>query len=106
MDRHVNIDHDEQWFKMSVGLQISNIGSEVHRAIRYRNKNQQEKAERFCIKAIQLLERSKRDPKNSGRVGELEFAIEELVDFFLGNNIYETTEASLIRYYDAFLSRI
>ena len=31
---------------------------------------------------------------------------EELIDYFIGNNIYQTTDEVLLRYYDAFLSRI
>ena len=57
-------------------------------------------------KAIQLLELSKQDPKNRHRRQEFECAIEELIDYFIGNNIYQTTDEVLLRYYDAFLSRI
>ena len=43
------------------------------------------------------------DPKNKHRIGELDACIEELRDFFLGDNEYHTSEETLIRYYDAFL---
>ena len=43
------------------------------------------------------------DPKNEHRIGELDACIEELRDFFLGDNEYHTSEETLIRYYDAFL---
>ena len=43
------------------------------------------------------------DPKNEHLIGELDACIEELKDFFLGSNEYNTTEETLIRYYDAFL---
>ena len=59
----------------------------------------------FAAKAIQLLELTKQDPKNKGRVGEFEFAIEELIDYFLGNNVYSTTDEMLRKYYDAFVNR-
>ena len=45
----------------------------------------------------------KQDPKNKHRIGEIDACIEELKDFFLGSNEYNTTEETLIRYYDAFL---
>ena len=45
----------------------------------------------------------KQDPKNKYRIGEIESCIEELEDYFLGNNQYQTTEEMLIKYYDAFL---
>ncbi len=100
------MDRDLRWFAMPVAVQISNVGSEVNRAIKYKSKGETEKAERFMNKAIQLLELSKQDPKNRHRRQEFECAIEELIDYFIGNNIYQTTDEVLLRYYDAFLSRI
>ena len=97
------MDRSLRWFEMPVSLQISNIGSEVTRAIKYKNKNEPEKAKRFCGKAIELLRLSEDDPKNTHRRGELDFAIEELEDYFYGDNIYGTTEEMLHRYYDAFV---
>ena len=92
-----------RWFNMPIGMQLANVGSEVARAIRWKNKNDREKQERFCAKAIELLELTKDDPKNEHRQGELDFCIEELEDFFRGENYYQTTDAMLIRYYDAFI---
>ena len=43
------MDRDVKWFSMPTSLQISNIGSEVGRAIKYKNKNEFEKSKRlFC----------------------------------------------------------
>ena len=99
------MDTDVRWFDMPINLQIANIGSEVHRAIRWKNRGDRQKSENFCNKAIEFWERSKRDPKNQARLNEIDNAIEELRDFFLGQNIYQTSEETLIRYYDAFLYR-
>ena len=99
MDRYL------RWFSMPVAVQISNIGSEVNRAIKYKNQQEPEKAERFMNKSIQLLEMTKQDPKNRHRIQEFEFAIEELLDYFIGNNIYGTTDEKLKKYYDAFVNR-
>ena len=97
------MDRSLRWFEMPISLQISNIGSEVSRAIKYKNKNEIEKAARFCNKAIELLKLSEADPKNAHRKGELDFAIEELEDYFLGENIYGTSDEMLHKYYDAFV---
>ena len=97
------MDRDVRWFAMPIGMQISNVGSEVHRAIRWKDKQETEKMTNFCNKAIELLELTERDPKNRYRIGELDYAIEELRDFFLGDNMYNTTEQQLMRYYDAFI---
>jgi len=97
MDREIN------WFQMSVGMQISNVGSEVARAIRYKNKGDDQKKINFCNKAIEFLELIEKDPKNQHRKNEFDFCIEELKDYFLGENYYRTTDEMLTRYYDAFL---
>lgn len=90
---------------MPVTKQISNIGSEVARAIRWKNKGDEQKAKNFCNKAIDFWLLTKEDPKNRHRLGEIDCAIEELQDYFQGNNIYGTTDEVLTRYYDAFLYR-
>ena len=88
---------------MSVGMQISNVGSEVMRAIRYKNQGETQRAANFCNKAVEFLQLIEMDPKNKHRKGEFDFCIEELQDYFLGNNEYNTTDEMLIRYYDAFI---
>ena len=89
--------------KMPIGVQISNVGSEVNRALRWRKAGNRQREIAFCEKAIEFLNIMKQDPKNKHRIGEIDACIEELKDFFLGSNEYNTTEETLIRYYDAFL---
>ena len=88
---------------MPIGVQISNVGSEVNRALRWRKAGNRQREIAFCEKAIEFLNIMKQDPKNKHRSGEIDACIEELKDFFLGSNEYNTTEETLIRYYDAFL---
>ncbi len=45
----------------------------------------------------------KDDPKNQYRKGELDGCINELKDYFMGENLYGTTEEQLVNYYDAFI---
>lgn len=99
MDRTVA----ERWYQMSVQEQISNIGSEVTRAIRWKNKNDTEKSLHFLNAALDFLALSQSDPKNRNRIQEFGFCREELIDYFIGENIYQTTDAMLTKYYDAFL---
>lgn len=97
------MDRDLRWFAMSVGMQISNIGSEVNRAIKWKNQNDTRKMMTSYEKALDLLDLTKQDPKNLHHLAELDFCIEELKDYFVGDNIYNTTEQMLHKYYDAFL---
>lgn len=98
------MDRTLRWFEMGIGEQISNIGSEVNRAIRYKNRNDEVKKVNFYKKAKELLELSCEDPKNKYRCGELQACIEELTDFFIGTNQYNTTDETLMKYYDAFIA--
>ena len=91
------------WFEMPVGMQISNVGSEVSRAINWKNRGNEKRKVGFCNKAIEFLQLSIEDPKNIHRIGELSFCIEELKDYFLGDNLYNTTDEMLRKYYDAFI---
>ena len=91
------------WFEMPVSMQISNIGSEVSRAINWKNKGNEKRKIGFCEKAIEFLQLSIEDPKNIHRIGEFSFCIEELKDYFMGENIYKTTDEMLHKYYDAFI---
>lgn len=91
------------WFEMPVSMQISNVGSEVSRAINWKNRGNEKRKVGFCNKAIEFLLLSIEDPKNIHRIGELSFCIEELRDYFLGDNLYNTTDEMLHKYYDAFV---
>ena len=99
------MDPKMRWFAMPVTEQISNIGSEVARALRYKKKGDDQKARNFANKAIEFWLLSEEDPKNRHRLTEFNCTVEELRDYFLGENIYQTTEEMLTRYYDAFLYR-
>lgn len=88
---------------MPVGIQLANIGSEVNRAIQWRRRGNEQRAANFCNQAIEFLELIKEDPKNKYRKNELDFCIEELKDYFLGENIWQTTDEALMKYYDSFI---
>ena len=92
-----------RWFEMPVGMQISNIGSEVNRALRWKNKNEPEKMMSFYQKAIELIRLTEEDPKNAHRKNELHFCEEELADYFLGENLYGTTPGMITKFYDSFI---
>lgn len=93
----------DKWFAMPIEMQISNIGSEINRAINWKNKGNDKRKEGFCLKAIDYLSLSIEDPKNSHRIRELLFCIRELQDYFIGTNYYNTNDEMLRKYYDAFI---
>ena len=100
------MDRTLSWYEMPIGVQLANVGSEVNRAISWKKRGNEQRTASFCNKAIDFLEIIKTDKKNVNRIGELDFCIEELKDYFFGENKYNTTDESLMRYYDAFLSSV
>lgn len=97
------MDTKSSLLNMSYEMQISNVGSEIHRAIRWRDKGDEDGKAEFCKVAIQFLKIIKEDPKNKQREKELDFRIAELEDYFLGENKYNTSDDKLIEFYDGFL---
>ena len=98
-----DVDLRRKWYSMSVEDQISNIGGEVNRAINWDKKGNRERARNFCNKAKELLQLSIEDPKNRHRIGEFFNGICELDDRFFGENKYNTSDETLLKYYDAFI---
>jgi len=94
------MDRDLNWYAMPIGLQIYNIGSEVSRAIKWKNASNYERQINFAIKAIELIGLTKRDPKNLKRFDELNFYQQELIDYLFGENMYENTDESIMKIYD------
>ena len=76
------MDSTVSFFAMPIGTQISNVGSEVQRALRWRKAGNRQREIAFCEKAIEFLTVMQQDPKNKHRIGELDACIEELRDIF------------------------
>ena len=93
----------EKWFEIDVGIQLANVGGEINRAIRWKNRGDDKKMVNFYNKAMEFMELTMQDPKNSHRLGELSEARYELEDFLYGGNTYQNTDESIMKYYDAFL---
>ena len=88
------------WYNMPIGMQLYNIGSEVGRAIKWKNEKNFQRQINFTIKAIELIGLTKMDPKNNKRFSELNFYQEELIDYLCGENMYENTDESIMKVYD------
>lgn len=99
MDREL----EKKWFDLPVKTQMANVGSEVLRAIKWKNKGDSQKEYSFYEKAQDFLMLTIRDPKNFSCLNELKLCSEELNDYFIGSNVYGTSEAILKKYYDSFL---
>ena len=98
-----NIQHKKQaqgeWQKKSFLEQMANIGSEVYRAINWRNKGNEEYAQMAFVKSLELFDLSKNSKLTYPQFKELLRMREIWVDFFKYDNEYNSTEESINKYF-------
>jgi hypothetical protein len=91
-----------KWLTLSFLEQMANIGSEVERAIKWKNKGNADFFQLAFTRAIQLLDFSLADKKNNARLKELVRIRETLADYFLFNNQYGSSDEKWRRYFYCF----
>ncbi len=90
----------ERWFKFSLMEQLANVGSDIERTISWRNKGNIEYSTAAFERALELMNLTIADKKNRGlRLRELARARETMLDYFLGDNQYNTTDAQWQSYF-------
>lgn len=93
-----------RWFELSLFEQLGNIGSEISRATAWSGRNAAIARGAF-ERALELIDLTLDDPRHRqspARLRELTRTREVVVDFFDGSNQYQSTAASLRKYFDAF----
>lgn len=91
-----------KWQKLSLIEQMANIGSEVERAINWKNKNDEEYSRMAFERALELIDLTMSDEKNRRRLGEISRVRESLADYFVGDNQYSSSDESWKNYFYAF----
>lgn len=94
----------EKWFSLSLFQQLANVGSDVIRAIQWKNRNRHEDSTCAIYRALELLDLTIADPKHhkQPRLKELLRTRELLVDHFCCDNEYSSTNKSWENYFMAF----
>ncbi len=98
----MNILHDgleTRWKNFSIFDQMANIGSEVGRAIAWRKKNNKKMSENAFYRGLELIDFTVNDSKNINSLKEILRMREMLVDYFAGENIYNSTEKEWEKYF-------
>ena len=92
------------WLKLTFFEQMANIGSDVVRAIKWRDKSREDYASAASDRALELLWLTIDDPRNHtrGRLRELCRLYENLADFLYCDNEFRTDPQKLINYFLAF----
>lgn len=88
-----------KWQSLSLAEQLGNIGSEVGRALNWQKQGEEKNKTSALERALELFDLTLRDPRWLPRLKELARAREVVVDFFWGDNIYQSTPENLDKYF-------
>jgi len=92
----------ERWAQLPLCERLANVGSEVHRAISWRQRNR-EFARTAVERALELLDLTLVTVADEQpRLRELARLRETLVDYFVCDNQYGSSDELWERYFDAF----
>lgn len=106
-----SVEHKElasgRWQSLTLAEQLGNIGSEVSRALNWQKRGEEENKTRALERALELFDLTLRDFRWQSRLRELARAREVVVDFFWGDNAYQSNPKNLDKYFYqfAFLAR-
>jgi hypothetical protein len=93
----------KRWQNLSLIEQLANVGSEVERALKWREKSSSEYSMPAFERALELLDYTTDGISGDFyRLRELKRLREVLVDYFAGKNIYSSSAASLRNYFYCF----
>ncbi len=91
-----------KWDEQNFAKQMANIGSEVERCIKWKNKDRTERSQLAFFRALELMDFTIADKKNIHRLGELCRTREVLVDYFFADNQYKSSDILWQKYFRAF----
>ena len=91
-----------RWQQLSLLEQMANIGSEVERTIGWRNNDNLDYSQRAFDRALELIDLTIGDKKNLRRLKEICRVREALTDYFLFDNVYQSTAADWSGYFYPF----
>jgi len=88
-----------RWYALSLMEQLANVGSDIERTIQWKKKGNSEYSKKAFERALELLDLTVSDPKNKKRLREILRAREMLVDHFVFDNEYCSTDESWQKYF-------
>jgi len=94
---------EERWFSLSFFAQMANLGSEVGRAIKWKEKDP-ERSKYAFESALELLDLTIEDTKNHKKSTLIELCRlrEVLADYFCFDNIYGSNDENWNSYFYGF----
>jgi hypothetical protein len=99
---HKDLLESGRWFKFTLFEQLANIGCDIERTIYWKNHGDLELSRKAFERALELIDFTRLDPKNRAtraRLREICRVREALVDHFVYDNEYQTTDESWQLYF-------
>lgn len=93
---------EERWSQFSLCEQMANIGAEVGRTINWRKKGNIQMSMNALYRGLELIDLTINDKKNVNSLKEILRVREAIVDFFIGNNIYKSSDLIWEKYFHFF----
>jgi len=90
------------WNRLNLTEQLANVGSEVERAISWKNKGNEEYSKKAFYRALELLTLTKSSCKEKSKLKEVARVYELLVDYFEGENQYRSSDKLWQKYFFPF----
>ena len=91
----------EKWQSLSFFEQMANIGAEIGRTINWQKKDKELSLAAF-YRGVELLDATIDDAKNNKKLKELCRLREVLVDYFVYDNVYESSSEDWNKYFYLF----
>lgn len=88
-----------RWFNLSLMEQLANVGSEIHRALNWKERNDDNESLKALERGLELVDLTLDDPRWKHRLKEITRAREIICDYFYGRNEYKTTPKFLENYF-------
>lgn len=88
-----------RWNELSIIEQMANVGCDIERTINWRNKGNLVDSHNAFERALELLQFTIADPKNKKRLKELCRLKEALIDYFVYDNEYCSTDEAWQNYF-------
>jgi len=95
-------DLSSRWNQFSIHEQMANIGVEVGRIISWKNKKNQKMSKNSLFRALELIDFTINDNKNRNSLKEILRMREILIDNFMGDNIYQSSDQGWEKYFYPF----
>jgi hypothetical protein len=91
-----------RWSELNFFEQMANVGSEVERTIKWKNKGNAEYSRMAFERALELLDLTIGNEKSRSHLKELLRVREALADYFAFENDYHSTDKSWQNYFYSF----